>query len=78
MSYPTDFNLKRQTTIILGDTIEIGASSEQIFEFLVHFEENFHTWHPDSVKCRYCVAMGGYRWSYPGFRELACIDLCML
>ncbi len=39
--------------IVLRDTGEIKASPEQIFEFFVHFEENFHAWHPDHVECRY-------------------------
>jgi len=39
--------------IVLRDTIEIKASPEQIFEFFVHFEENFRAWHPNHVECRY-------------------------
>lgn len=39
--------------IVLRDTGEIKASPEQIFEFFVHFKENFHAWHPDHVECRY-------------------------
>ena len=39
--------------IVLRDTVEIKASPEQIFEFFVHFKENFHAWHPDHVECRY-------------------------
>ena len=39
--------------IILRDTVEIKASPEQIFEFFIHFKENFHAWHPDHVECRY-------------------------
>jgi len=39
--------------IILRDTVEIKASPERIFEFFVHFKENFHAWHRDHVECRY-------------------------
>ena len=39
--------------IILRDTVEIKASPEQIFEFFVHFKENFYAWHPGHVECRY-------------------------
>ena len=39
--------------IVLRDTVEIRASPEQIFEFLAHFKENVHAWHPDHVECRY-------------------------
>lgn len=37
--------------IALKDTIEIKVSPEQIFQFFVHFKENFHAWHADHVKC---------------------------
>ena len=33
--------------------VEIKAAPEQIFDFFVHFKENFHAWHPDHVECRY-------------------------
>jgi len=39
--------------IVLRDTVEIKAAPEQIFNFFVHFKENFHAWHPDHVECRY-------------------------
>ena len=39
--------------ITLRDTIEIRTTPEKIFEFFVNFEENFHDWHPDHVKCRW-------------------------
>ena len=39
--------------IVLKDTVEIKAAPEQIFDFFVHFKENFHAWHPDHVECRY-------------------------
>lgn len=39
--------------ITLRDTVEIKALPERIFEFFVHFKENFHAWHPDHVECRY-------------------------
>ena len=39
--------------IVLRDTVEIKASPEEIFEFFVHFKENFYAWHPDHVECRY-------------------------
>ena len=37
--------------ITLRDSIEIKTTPEIIFEFFVHFEENYHAWHPDHVKC---------------------------
>jgi len=39
--------------IVLRDTVEIGATPEQVFDFFVHFKENFHAWHLDHVECRY-------------------------
>ncbi len=39
--------------IVLKDTVEIKAAPEQIFNFFVHFKENFHAWHPDHAECRY-------------------------
>jgi len=42
--------------IVLRDTVEIRASPEQIFDFFVHFKENFHAWHPDRVECRYLTS----------------------
>jgi hypothetical protein len=39
--------------IVLRDTVEIKAAPEQIFNFFVHFRENFHAWHPDHLECRY-------------------------
>ena len=42
--------------IVLRDAVEIKASPEQIFEFFVHFKENFHAWHPDHVECHYLKA----------------------
>ena len=39
--------------ILLRDTVEIKASPEQVFEFFIHFKENFYAWHPDHVECRY-------------------------
>jgi len=39
--------------ITLRDAIEIKASPEQIIEFFLNFKENFYTWHPDHVECRY-------------------------
>ena len=39
--------------ILLRDTVEIEASPEQIFDWLAHFQENYLTWHPDHVECRY-------------------------
>lgn len=37
----------------IKDSIEIKTTAETVFEFFVHFEENFHAWHPDHVKCRW-------------------------
>jgi hypothetical protein len=39
--------------IALRDTIEIRTSPEQVFDFFVHFRENFMAWHPDHVRCWY-------------------------
>jgi hypothetical protein len=39
--------------IVLRDTVEIEAAPEQIFNFFIHFKDNFHAWHPDHVECRY-------------------------
>lgn len=39
--------------ITLKDSIEIKTTPEKIFEFFVHFEENYHAWHPDHVACRW-------------------------
>lgn len=36
--------------ITLRDSIEMKTTAERIFEFFVHFEENYHAWHPDHVK----------------------------
>ena len=36
--------------IILKDSIEIKTTPEKIFDFFVHFEENYLAWHPDHVK----------------------------
>ena len=37
----------------IKDSIEIKTTAETIFEWFVHFEGNFHAWHPDHVKCRW-------------------------
>ena len=39
--------------ILLRDVVEIDASSEQVFDWLAHFQENYLAWHPDHVECRY-------------------------
>jgi hypothetical protein len=39
--------------ITLRDTIEIRTSPEEVFNFFVHFKENFMAWHPDHVRCWY-------------------------
>ena len=39
--------------ITLCDTISINAAPEEIFDFFVHFRENFDAWHPDHVRCWY-------------------------
>jgi len=36
--------------ITLRDSIEIKTTPEKIFDFFVHFEENYLAWHPDHVK----------------------------
>lgn len=37
--------------ITLGDSIEIKATPQKIFDWLVHFDENYKAWHPDHVEC---------------------------
>ena len=39
--------------ITLRDTIEIRTSPEKIFDFFIHFKDNFMAWHPDHVRCWY-------------------------
>jgi hypothetical protein len=39
--------------ITLRDTISIAATPEEIFDFFIHFRENFKAWHPDHVRCWY-------------------------
>ncbi len=39
--------------ITLRDTIEITATPQEIFDFFIHFRENFMAWHPDHVRCWY-------------------------
>lgn len=39
--------------ITLRDTIAIDAPPEEIFDFFIHFRENFEAWHPDHVRCWY-------------------------
>jgi hypothetical protein len=35
------------------DTIEITTSPEDVFDFFIHFRDNFMAWHPDHVRCWY-------------------------
>ena len=39
--------------ITLQDSVQIRASPEEVFDFFIHFKENFMTWHPDHVRCWY-------------------------
>ena len=39
--------------ITLRDTIEIKTSPGEIFDFFIHFKENFMAWHPDHIRCWY-------------------------
>lgn len=39
--------------ITLRDTIEIRTTPEKIFDFFIHFRDNFKAWHPDHVRCWY-------------------------
>jgi hypothetical protein len=39
--------------ITLQDTIEIRTTPEKVFDFFIHFRENFKAWHPDHVRCWY-------------------------
>lgn len=36
---------------ILRDSIEISATSQKTFAWLVHLAENYRAWHPDHVEC---------------------------
>jgi len=44
---------RRGRMITLQDTIEIAATPQEIFDFFIHFKENFMEWHPDHVRCWY-------------------------
>ncbi|MFX1513674.1 MAG: SRPBCC family protein [Promethearchaeota archaeon] len=35
---------------ILKDSIEIRTTPDKIFEWFIHFTENYNVWHPDHVK----------------------------
>jgi hypothetical protein len=39
--------------INLKDAIEIKTTPKEIFKWFLHFEENFHAWHPDHIDCRW-------------------------
>ena len=39
--------------LVLRDTIEIETTPEQIFEWFRHLDDNYRSWHPDHVSCRY-------------------------
>lgn len=39
--------------ITLRDAIEIQTSPEKIFDFFIHFRDNFKAWHPDHLRCWY-------------------------
>jgi hypothetical protein len=39
--------------ITLQDTIEIETSPQKVYDFFIHFKENFMDWHPDHVRCWY-------------------------
>jgi hypothetical protein len=39
--------------ILLRDAVEIETTPEHVFDWLVHFQENYLAWHPDHVECRY-------------------------
>ena len=46
------FNMENKM-ITLRDIIEIKTSPEKVFDFFIHFKENFMAWHPDHVRCWY-------------------------
>jgi len=35
------------------DSVEINAPPEAVFDWLMHFVENYRSWHPAHVKCRW-------------------------
>jgi hypothetical protein len=39
--------------ITLRDIIEMRTSPEKVFDFFIHFKDNFMAWHPDHVRCWY-------------------------
>jgi hypothetical protein len=39
--------------ITLRDSIEIKTCPEEVFDFFIHFRENFMAWHPDHIRCWY-------------------------
>lgn len=39
--------------ITLRDSVEIRTTPEKVFEWFMHFDENYVSWHPDHVKCSY-------------------------
>lgn len=39
--------------IILSDRIEIDAPPSRVFQWFRQLQENYRSWHPDHVSCRY-------------------------
>lgn len=39
--------------IVLRDCVEIEAPPSRVFEWFRHLEENYRSWHPAHVSCRY-------------------------
>lgn len=39
--------------LVLRDTVEIRTPPERVFEWFQHLEDNYRSWHPDHVSCRY-------------------------
>jgi hypothetical protein len=39
--------------LCLRDVVEIDAPPERVFDWFQHLDENYRSWHPDHVSCRY-------------------------
>ncbi len=40
-------------SLIITDTVEIRANATKIFNWFLHFAENYRAWHPDHVKAEW-------------------------
>jgi len=42
--------MRSNKMITLRDSVEIRTTPEKVFEWFMHFDENYVSWHPDHVK----------------------------